>query len=88
LEGNIYIVIVPKVELGNLPVGTCEWLCRVPSNIVVDIVVVAFLAQRFWEREVSPPLRVRDVSPWPKWTMDSDAIVVYLIASADPKKLD
>jgi hypothetical protein len=58
LEGNIYIVIVPKIELGNLAVGTGEWLCGVPSNIVVDIVVVALLAQRFWEREISPPLRV------------------------------
>lgn len=81
-------MIVPKVELGDLAVGTCEWLCRVPSNIVVGIVVVALLAQRFWEREVSSFPRVRDGSPRLQWPVDSDAIIVNLITSADPEKLD
>lgn len=85
---DTYIMVVPNVELGNLAVGTCEWFCRVPSNIVVDIVVVAFLAQSFWEREVSPFPRVRDVSPRFQWPVDSDAIIVNLITSTDPDKLD
>lgn len=81
-------MIVPKVELGDLPVGTCEWLCRVPSNIVVGIVVIAFLAQSFRERVVSPFPRVRDGSPLSQWPVESDAIIVNLITSANPEKLD
>ena len=81
-------MIVPEVELGNLAVGTCEWLCRVPSNIVVDIVVVALLAQRFRERVISSFFRVGDTSPLSQWTVDSDAIVVNLVTSTDPEKLD
>jgi hypothetical protein len=81
-------MIIPKVELGNLAVGTCEWFCRVPSNIVVGIEVVARLAESFWERVVFPLLRVRDGSPVSQWPVDSDAVVVNLITSTDPEKLD
>lgn len=81
-------MIIPKIELGNLAIGACEWFRRVPSHIVFDIVVVALLAQFFWERVIPSFLRVRNVSPRPQWPMDSDAIVIYLITSADPEKLD
>lgn len=81
-------MIVPEVELRNLAVGTCEWLCRVPSNVVVDIVVITFLAQGFREGVVSSFFRVRDTSPLSQWTVDSDAIVVNLITSTNPEKLD
>ena len=79
-----YIVVVPDVQLGNLAVGIRKRLGRVPADVVLQVVVVALLTEGLRERMVLPLLGVADVGPVVERAGDTDAVVVDLIAAANP----
>lgn len=58
-----------------------------PFNIVVEIIIIAGLAEFLWEGVVPPLLRVGDVGPRPQGTVHPDAIVIDLVTAADPTRL-
>ena len=78
------VVVVPKVERRNLSVHACEWLSIVPANVVGEVVVVALLSELFWEWILATLLWVRDLSPWSERSVDTNAVVVDLITTAEP----
>jgi hypothetical protein len=78
------IVVVPEVELRDLPVGASERLSAVPAQVVGDIVVVTGLAKGLWELVVAALARVCDVRPRSEGSVDADAVVVDLITATDP----
>lgn len=81
------VVVVPEVELRNLSVGSGEGLGGVPTDVVGDVVIVAFFAELLWEWVVAALAWVGDPGPWIERAVDTDAVVVNLVASAEPVKL-
>jgi len=77
-------VVVPHIKLRDLAVGTSEGLGAVPSDIVGYVVVIAGLTESLWKWIVAPLLRVRDIRPRSERPMNSDAIIVDLITTANP----
>ena len=78
------IVVVPDVELGDLAVGHGEGAGRVPADVVLEVVIVAVLAQLLGEGVLAPLLGARDVGPLAQRALDADAVVVDLVAASDP----
>lgn len=56
-------MVIPDVDLGNLTVDTSKGVKVVPTDIVLQVVVIAFSAQCLGEGIVSSLLGVTDVSP-------------------------
>jgi hypothetical protein len=54
-----------------------------PFDVILQVEIIAFLAQLFWEGMLSPLLRVGDVAPFSQGTAHSDAVVVDLITASD-----
>ena len=77
-------MVIPDVQLGNLPVGTRKGLGGVPADVVLQVVVVALLAETLRERMVLPLLGVADVGPVVERAGDADAVVIDLVAAANP----
>lgn len=65
----------------NLPVGRCEWLGRIPANVVLEIVVVAFGTQFLGETVLSTLVGIRYSRPCCQRPIYSDSVVVDLIAA-------
>lgn len=108
-----YIVIIPNIQLRNLPIGRREWLRRVPiqphhasmhmsyqvdsrrmiesqsnspTNVVIQVILVAISPETFRERVFFSLLGIADTRPFAKRTMHTDSIVVDLVTTTDPWK--
>lgn len=69
--------------LGNLPVGRRKRLGRVPADIVLEVIVVAFCTKLLGESIVSALLGVRDGCPGCQRAADANSIIVNLIAATE-----
>lgn len=78
------VVVIPQVERRNLSVHASEWLGIVPADVVGQVVVVTLLSEPFWKRILAALARVRDLSPWSEWSVDTNAVVIDLITTAEP----
>ena len=76
-------MVIPDVDLRNLGIGRGERFGRVPSNIVLEVVLVTLIAQVFTEKIVPPLLGVGNGGPLLQRSLDPDRVVVNLVASAD-----
>ena len=81
MESPTDIMVIPDVQLRNLAVGCRKGLGVVPTQVVLEVVVVAFRAQLLRERKVPALLRVLDIGPRPQRAGYSDAIVVDLVSA-------
>ena len=78
------VVVIPKVELGDLAIHTSERLGVVPADVVGKVIVVALLSELFWEWILATLSWVVDLSPWSKWSVDTDTVVIGLITTTKP----
>lgn len=76
-------MVIPNVELGDLPVRIRERLDVVPPNVVFQVVIIALDPELLRERILSAFLRVADISPRTERAIDTDSIIVYLVATSD-----
>jgi hypothetical protein len=83
-ERGTYIVVIPDIQLGDLAIGIRKGLSRVPADVVLQVVVVTLLAETLRKRMVLPLLGVADVGPVVERTGDADAVVIDLVAAANP----
>lgn len=78
-----HIVVVPDVDLRDLPIGQRKGLSVVPPDIILEIVFVAFRSEHFGERVVPPLRRIPDVRPLPQRAVNSDSVVIDLVTASD-----
>lgn len=56
----------------------------IPSNVVIDIVLIALASQLFWKRKVPPFLGISYIGPRSQRAGNPDAVIIYLISSTKP----
>lgn len=78
-----YVVVVPYVNLWNSSISGREGLLTVPANIVVEIVLVTILTHLLIKGKLPAFVRIRNICPWFEGTIDSDSVIVDLVASAN-----
>ena len=77
-------MIIPNIELRNHAVRRGKRLRRVPPQVVSEIVLITLLAQFLWERMILPFLGIRNIRPFRERPIDTDAVVVELVAATNP----
>src|SRR4051812_39259356 len=77
------VVVIPDIDLGNLAVGSRKGLVAIPPDIVVVIVLVAFIAHLPIERIFASFVRVANVGPGLERAIYSHSVIVDLVASTD-----
>ena len=79
-----HIVVIPDIDLSNLAVRGCERVGVVPPDVILQVPVIASLAQLLPVGVGAPLLGIADVGPVAQWPANADTVIVYLIASAEP----
>lgn len=79
-------MIIPDVNLSDLAVRSCKWICTVPPNVVPQIPVVTLLTELVGIGMVSALLGIANVGPVAQGAADTDAIIIYLVTSSKPVK--
>lgn len=76
-------MIIPDVQLRDLAIHSGKRLRVIPSDIVVQIVVVAFSAELLREGIVPTLLGIADLSPGTQRAANPDTVVVDLVTASD-----
>lgn len=77
------VVVIPNIDLGDLSVGRCKRLGRIPSHVVFKIVLVALISQIFAKWIVSSLPRIGDCCPFLQRALNTNRVIVDLITSSD-----
>jgi len=75
------VVVVPYVDLGDCGVPACERFSAVPSDIVLEVVLVALSPYLVAKGKCLSLVRIANRSPGLERAVDSNSIVVDLIAT-------
>ena len=66
------IMVVPHVQLRDLPIRCSKSARRIPSNVIVEVKLVTIVAHLCIERVCSSPLWVSYICPRSQGSIDSD----------------
>jgi hypothetical protein len=77
------IMVIPNIQLRNSAVGAFERLSSIPQDVVVEIVIVAPLAQVFAKEKIASLLGIGDGCPLVQRPVNPYSIIVDLIATSN-----
>ena len=75
------VVVIPDIDLRDLPVRSFERFVAVPTNVIGIVVPITLSSHFSIEIMVAPFMRVRDFRPSLQRTIHTDAVVVDLVAT-------